>query len=92
MAVDTISEVLSQTFVNQHKRLEQTAERFNDGSAFVAQESKQMFLLQKMLLGATAQNLLEKEGLADSLLQLKSAGTFPPDTLTGSAVATTPKP
>jgi len=57
--------------------LDQTLLRFNDGSGFVAQESKQGFVLQKMMFQATAQNLLEKEGLADTLLQLKSSGVFP---------------
>jgi len=80
-------EILSQGFIARHTRIEQTAERFNDGSAFVAQESKQGFLLQKMLMGATAQNLLEKEGLADTLLQLKSSGVFPGNLPSGGNVA-----
>ena len=61
----------------KHEAMDQTLVRFNDGSGFTAQESKQVFLLQKMMFGATAQNLLEKEGLADTLLQLKSSGIFP---------------
>ena len=57
--------------------MDQTIVRFNDGSGFVAQESKQSFVLSKQMFQAVAQNLLEKEGLADTLLQLKSAGVYP---------------
>ena len=83
---DETKVILEQSFVNSHKRLEQQAERFNDGSAFVAQESKQIFKLQQLLIMATAQNLLEKEGLADTLLQLKSSGQFPNNLPTGGGV------
>tara|TARA_B100000749_G_scaffold280852_1_gene279292 strand:+ start:8332 stop:8613 length:282 start_codon:yes stop_codon:yes gene_type:complete len=82
--------ILEQSFVNTHKRLEQTAERFNDGSGFIAQESKQQFLLQKQLMTATAQNLMEKEGLADTLMQLKTAGTFPNNLPSGGGVVLAP--
>lgn len=85
---DETKVILEQSFVNTHKRLEQTAERFNDGSGFVAQESKQGFIIRQMLMGATAQNLLEKEGLADTLLQLKSSGQFPNNLPTGGGVVT----
>jgi len=87
---DDTKVILEQGFVFSHKRLEQTAERFNDGSGFVAQESKQTFLLREMLIGATAQNLLEKEGLADTLMQLKSAGTYPNNLGSGGGVVVTP--
>jgi hypothetical protein len=87
---ETTKVILDQTYVGVHKRLEQIAERFNDGSAFVAQESKQGFLLAKGLMQATAQNLLEKEGLADSLMQIKSAGTFPNNLPSGGGVVVVP--
>jgi len=87
---ETTKVILDQTYVGVHKRLEQTAERFNDGSAFVSQESKQGFLLAKGLMQATAQNLLEKEGLADSLMQIKSAGTFPNNLPSGGGVVVVP--
>ena len=86
---DDTKAILEQTYVNTHKRLEQTAERFNDGSSFVAQESKQGFLLAKGLMQATAQNLLEKEGLADTLLQLKTSGQFPNNLPTSGGVVGT---
>ena len=54
-----------------------SAERFTDNSAFVAAESKQSFLHTQKLVAATAQNLLEKDGLADSILQSKNAGIYP---------------
>lgn len=75
----TIEKVLDESFASRHERLSQTAERFNDGSAFAAQESKQRFGLQQMLLGATAQNMLEQHGLADMVSQMKMAGSFPPN-------------
>ncbi len=87
---DPVAVGMNQAHAARHERLQQTAERFNDGSAFAAQESKQSFMLAKMMFGATAQNLLEKEGLADSLLQLKSSGIFPNNLASGGGVVSTP--
>ena len=84
---ELINKSMDQHFAQGHEQMSQTAQRFNDGSGFVAQESKQMFLIQKMLIGATAQNMLEKEGLADTLLQLKTSGTFPNNLPSGGNVA-----
>jgi len=78
---DLIAKSMDQHFAQGHEELSQQGRRFNGRSEFTASESQQTFLLQKTLLGATAQNLLEKEGLADTLLQLKGAGTFPPNQL-----------
>lgn len=83
----TIEKVLDESFASRHERLSQTAERFNDGSAFAAQESKQRFGLQQMLLGATAQNMLEKHGLGDMIAQMKMAGSFPPNQFGASTPA-----
>lgn len=77
---EQISKQMQQNFANENTLLMQTASRFNDGSAFVAQESKQSFLLQQRVIGAAAVNQLERDGLADLTMQLKSAGNYPPNT------------
>ena len=74
---DIISKSMDQNFATRHERLNQTAERFNDGAAFVSQESKQHFLHSSAIVYASAANQMEKDGLADQTLQAKTAGIFP---------------
>ncbi len=71
---------MAQAFATNHAVLQQTATRFNDGSAFAAQQSKQGFLLQERMVGAAAINQLETNGLADLVAQLKTAQNYPPNT------------
>lgn len=77
MMDDIISKSMDQNFATRHERLNQTAERFNDGAAFVSQESKQHFLHSSAIVYASAANQMEKDGLADQTLQTKTAGIFP---------------
>ena len=74
---DILKHTLDQNYATRIERLQQIAARFTDNSAFVAAESKQSFLHTQKLVAATAQNLLEKDGLADSILQSKNAGIYP---------------
>ncbi len=74
---EILAKSMDQNFAVRHERLAQTAERFNDGAAFIAQESKQHFLHASSMVRAHAVNTLEKDGLADSILQSKTAGIFP---------------
>lgn len=75
---------MAQEFATNHAIMQQTASRFNDGSGFAAQESKQGFLLQEKVIGAAMVQLIEKNALADDTTQLKSAGNFPPNTNGGA--------
>jgi len=78
MAIDeTIKIALDQGFANVHQTLQQTLGRFNDGAGFASQESKQSHLLRTSQYEATAQNMLEQDGLASRLVQMKAAGMFP---------------
>jgi len=79
---EQIKLTMAQGFATVHQTMQQTASRFNDGSAFAAQESKQGFLLQEKVVGAAAINQMEQDGLANLVTQLKTAGNFPPNTNT----------
>lgn len=70
---EQIKKQMEMDFATQHKLLNETATRFNDGSGFAAQESKQGFLLAKGQVGADALNKLEREGNSELAMLLKSA-------------------
>ena len=75
-----IDKQMQMNFANHNSQLDHTAQRFNDGSSYVAQESKQSFQHSTRLVGAEAANSLETHGLADLINQLKAAQNMPPNT------------
>lgn len=70
---EQIKKQMEQSFATHHEHLNHTANRFNDGSAFAAQESKQGYLLAKGQVGADALNKLEQDGSATLAMLLKNA-------------------
>lgn len=73
----TIQLAMDQGFANVHQTLQQSLARFNDGAAFVGQESKQSHLHRTAQYEALAQNTAEQDGQANRLMSLKAAGLFP---------------
>ena len=63
--------------------MEQTAVRFNDGSAATAITERQEFVKDLKVVNVSMLQQLEQDGLANVLMQLKSAGNFPPNTVGG---------
>ena len=77
-ALDTqINDQRAMDFQQNGSVLSQTLTRFNANITHVSEESAKSWLLQRLLIGATAQNLLEQHGQANMQTQLKSSGMFP---------------
>ena len=74
---EQIKAQMGQNFANLHRQFDDAAARANNNSVFIQQQSQELFLHTKQLVGATAQNLMEKNGLADSILQQRSARDQP---------------
>jgi hypothetical protein len=63
--------------------MEQTAVRFNDGSAATAITERQEFVKDLKVTNVTMLQQLEQDGLANVIMQLKASGSMPPNTVGG---------
>lgn len=87
---EVIEKAMDEAYTGRHDVLQQTLARFNDGSAYAAQESKQSFQHAKQQFLVNAIQMLEQDGLAARIAQLKASGVFPNNLPSGGNVWTVP--
>lgn len=85
-----IEGAMDEAFSERHNALQQVLVKFQDGSGYVAQESKQLFQLERMQYTAAAIQQLEQDGLSARITQLKASGVFPNYLPSGGNVFTVP--
>jgi len=76
----TLDTVLDQSFVEMHKRSSHAAQRMADGQDNVAEQTRLLFLEEKMKVGtreAEAMRRLDTNKLAEQILQQRSAKDQP---------------
>lgn len=73
----TVKTVLDQGFAERSELIRQTAMRANNSATFIQEQSQQGFLNSSQLVGALAAARLEKNALADAVLQQRAAAGQP---------------
>ncbi len=78
MPVDaTVEKIIDQGFAERSELIRQTAMRSNNSATFIQEQSQQGFLNESRLVGALAAGRLEKNALADSILQMRASAGQP---------------
>lgn len=73
----TVEKVLDQGFAERSELIRQTAMRGNSAATFIQEQGQLGFLNESRLVGALAAGRLEKNALADSILQQRAAAGQP---------------
>jgi hypothetical protein len=73
----TVKKVLDEGFAERSELIRQTAIRGNAAATFIQEQSQSQFLESSRLVGALAAGRLEKNALADAILQQRSAAGQP---------------
>lgn len=74
---DTIASQMQQNFANFNQELNRSAVRHQDTAEHVSEESKHIFMLGQQLVGAKAAGQLDRDSLAKSILDARSAAGQP---------------
>jgi len=73
----TVAKVLDQGFAERSELIRQTGIRGNSSATFIQEQSQLGFLNESRLVGALAAQRLEKNALADAILQNRAAAGQP---------------
>jgi len=73
----TIKAVLEQGFAERSDLVRQSGLRANNAAAFIQERAQENFLLSAQLVGAAAAGRLEKNALADAIMQNRAAAGQP---------------
>ncbi len=75
----TVEKVLDQGFAERSEIIRQTAIRGNSSATFIQEQAQLGFLNSSQLVGAMAASRMEKNAIADSILQNRAARGQPQD-------------
>ncbi len=73
----TVDKVLAQGFAERSELIRQTAIRANNSATFIQEQAQLGFLNQSLLVGALAASRMEKNALADAIMQNRAARDQP---------------
>lgn len=73
----TVKAVLDQGFAERSEIIRQTSIRGNASATFIQEQSQLQFLNSSQLVGAMAASRLEKNAIADAILQNRAAAGQP---------------
>jgi hypothetical protein len=74
---ETVKMVLAQGFAERSELIRQTAIRSNNSATFIQEQAQLMFLENSRIVGALAAARIEKNALADGILQQNAAAGQP---------------
>lgn len=81
----TVNKVLDQGFAERSELIRQSSMRSNNAANFIQEQAQLGFLNESRLVGALAAARLEKNALADAILQNRAAAGQPGNAPSGKA-------